>query len=316
MKQSKIAKVLLVAVLAVGLMALAGCAVKGGTNDVPANGGPQSTDTNADGAGRDGNTGSGDAKQGGGTDSGDVTSTAMVAYANGDQVLFVDQDTQTPYFPTNIDDARIIYNGQEIDEDDLVAGNIVKVTGNGAMLESYPGQYPGITQVEVIEQGSPADAEQYADIVDTVFAAPDQSQVPSGNLNYKTSDGDVSVMLDPYEFEWQWKTEDGQTSSAQADGSIADENGFLNKGFPDARIGETVDAAIAFSVNPTSVEIERTPLVKGGDARINPVAEDEKVPCTLGDDGAIALQIEANYLYEIAVDFPQGEADYAFYTTD
>ena len=37
------------------------------------------------------------------------------------------------------------------DEEALVAGNIVQVTGNGIMLESYPGQYPGITKVEVIE---------------------------------------------------------------------------------------------------------------------------------------------------------------------
>lgn len=57
-----------------------------------------------------------------------------------------------------------------------MAGNIVQVTGNGIMLESYPGQYPGITKVEVIETGSPADAEQYADIVDTVFAAPDKAK--------------------------------------------------------------------------------------------------------------------------------------------
>lgn len=315
MKQSKAMKALLVAVLAVGLVALAGCAVKGGTNDqATTNDASQSTDANSGNAGQDDGT---DGGQNSGNQAADsVTSTAMVAYVNGDQVLFVDQDTQTPYFPTNIDDARIIYNGQEIDEDNLVAGNIVKVTGNGVMLESYPGQYPGITQVEVIEQGSPADAEQYADIVDTVFAAPDQSQVPTGNLTYKNGDGEVSVMLNPYEFEWQWVNEDGQTSSSQADGFAANGNGDLAEGIFDARMSAAVDAVIAFSVNPTSVEIERTPLVKGDTAKINPAAEDENVACTLGEDGAIALRVEPNYLYEIAVDFPQGEADYAFYTMD
>ena len=96
-----------------------------------------------------------------------------------------------PYIPTEIDDATIIVDGQQTDEEALVAGNIVQVTGNGIMLESYPGQYPGITKVEVIETGSPADAEQYADIVDTVFAAPDQSQVPVGSLSYKTDQTDT-----------------------------------------------------------------------------------------------------------------------------
>ena len=57
---------------------------------------------------------------------------------DGDQVLFVDQETQTPYIPTEIDDATIIVDGQQTDEEALVAGNIVQVTGNGIMLESYP----------------------------------------------------------------------------------------------------------------------------------------------------------------------------------
>lgn len=38
------------------------------------------------------------------------------------------------------------------------------------------------------------------------------------------------------------------------------------------------------------------------------------MPYTLGDDGTTALRIEPNYLYEIKATFPQGEAEYAFYT--
>lgn len=178
------------------MLMLPGCT--GGTNDSP--GKPDAVgNRSADGAS--------EATQG------DIVSTAMVAYANGDQVLFVDQETQTPYIPTEIDDATIIVDGQQTDEGGLGRrANIVQVTGNGIMLESYPGQYPGITKVEVVETGSPADAEQYADIVDTVFAAPDQSQVPVGSLSYKTDQADTSVVLNPYEFDWQWQTEDGQTS--------------------------------------------------------------------------------------------------------
>ena len=138
---------LIVALAAASFMlVLPGCA--GGSNDSP--GKPDAVgNRSADGASEAAH--------------GDVVSTAMVAYANGDQVLFVDQETQTPYIPTEIDDATIIVDGQQTDEEALVAGNIVQVTGNGIMLESYPGQYPGITKVEVIETGSPADAEQYAE---------------------------------------------------------------------------------------------------------------------------------------------------------
>lgn len=140
MNLSKVSRFGLVAVLALGMVALAGCAVKGGSDDTNAN---RSSDNPGDG----------------------TVTTAMVAYADGDDILFVDQDTQTPYIPTNINEATITFEGETIEADDLQAGNIVTVTGNGIMLESYPGQYPGITAIEVTSVGSPADAEQYAALV-------------------------------------------------------------------------------------------------------------------------------------------------------
>lgn len=290
---------LVVALAASFMLILPGCT--GGTTDSPGK---------PDAVGNRSTSGESDATQG------DVVSTAMVAYANGDEVLFVDQETQTPYIPTEIDDATIIVNGQQADEEALAPGNIVQVTGNGIMLESYPGQYPGISKVEVVETGNPADAEQYADIVDMVFAVPDQSEVPVGSLSYKTDQADVSVVLNPYECEWQWKSEDGKTNSADMDGVASGEDGTLNANLSDARISDAVDAFIALSVNPTSVEIERQPLVNTSSPAVDPRTEEEEVPYTLGDDGTVAISIEPDYLYEIKATFPQGEAEYAFYTID
>ena len=85
-------------------------------------------------------------------------STAMVVTFGDGEVLFVDQDTESPYYPT-------LPEGTP----ELAAGNIVRVTGNGIMLESYPGQYPGITKVEVVEEGTPADAEKYDELVAQIW---------------------------------------------------------------------------------------------------------------------------------------------------
>lgn len=287
MKLSKTLRFTLVGALALGLVTLAGCAVKGGTADEGDANSPNNTD--------------------------DTVSTALVAYANGDDVLFIDQETQTPYIPTNLDNATITFEGQEIDEDDLQAGNIVKVTGDNIMLESYPGQYPGITAVEVTEVGNPADAEQYADIVDTVFAAPDPAEVPVGSLDYKTAEAQVSVVLNPYSYEWSFDQADGTPDLVAQDGDFKNVDGTLLDGVADARIPAATDAFVAFSVNPTAVEVERTPLISGKTA-VDPAAEDEKVTCTVGADGTLALTIEPGYLYELSADFTQGEADYAFYT--
>lgn len=102
-------------------------------------------------------------------------STALVAWASGDQVLFVDQATESPYLPTLPEDAP-----------ELAAGNVVRVTGNGIMLESYPAQYPGITQVEVIEEGTPEDAERYADLVARLCPPKDPAEPPSAAVEYQT----------------------------------------------------------------------------------------------------------------------------------
>lgn len=296
MKLSSILRIAAASTLVLALGALVGCA------------GPTNSDTSAapaDAASPKSDNAAADTEE---------VSTAMVAYANGDEVLLVDQKTQTPYIPTNIGEATIIYDGQEIDEDDLVAGNIVQVTGNGIMLESYPGQYPGIAKVEVVEQGSPADAEQYADIVDTVFAAPDQSQVPVGNLDYKTSQAQVSVMLNPYGYEWSFDQPDGTPDQVAQDGDVLNADGSVLDGVPDARISGGIDAIAAFSVNPTSVEIERTPLASQSPASVADGADDQDVACTVGEDGTVAFAMEPGYLYRINATFPQGSADFAFYT--
>ena len=289
MNLSNVSRLGLMAVLALGLVALAGCAVKGGSGDANTS---RSADNSGDG----------------------TVTTAMVAYADGDDILFVDQDTQAPYIPTNIDEATITFEGETIEADDLQAGNIVTVTGNGVMLESYPGQYPGIAAVEVTSVGSPADAEQYAALVDQVFAAPDQAEVPTGNLDYKTSDAQVSIALNAYEFEWEYQTADGQTTTNAQDGTAFNLDGTLNENAIDARISTATDAFAALSVSPTSVEIERRPLAQGDGVKVDPSGEGENVPCTMSADGAVAFTIEPNYLYELQATFPQGEAEYAFYT--
>ena len=51
--------------------------------------------------------------------------------------------------------------GNQIALDQLSKGNMVKIYGDNVMAESYPGQYPGVHRIEVVEEGSPSDADQY-----------------------------------------------------------------------------------------------------------------------------------------------------------
>lgn len=257
----------------------------------------------------------------------DATNTAMVAYAHEGQFLFVDQDTQTPYIPTNLEDAAITSDGQRTDASELEAGNVVRVTGDGIMLESYPGQYPNIFKVEMLEKGSPADAEQYSELVSEIFAPADPAQVPTGSLSYTTDLAQVSVVLSPVSWEWNYPATDSGTAGTSSSDNARlpwSTDGRLASGVDDARIPQQLQAAATFSVKPESVSVQRMPLIMAdvtadsADPGAHYVAGDEQASQGVDFelvDGTPAFPIEPNYLYMLKVDFANGHVEYAFYTT-
>lgn len=286
-------RLMAVVALLAGLAALAGCAPQGDAGNRAAQG--NSSDDVAQ-------------------MQGDEVSRAMVAYAAGDDVLFVDQDTQTPYVPTMLDEAVITKDGAVIAKGDLVAGNIVEVTGNGIMLESYPGQYPGIAAVEVTSVGSPADAEQYAALVSEVFAEPDPNEVPAGNLGYRTDLAQVSVALNAYAWEWDTIDANGAPQTVVADGTYCQSDGVLLDGVADARIAIPAEAVVSFGADALSVNVARRPFVDAAVPTVDLQAAAESVALTSGEGEEASFVMEPNYLYEIGATFAQGIASYAFYT--
>ncbi len=258
----------------------------------------------------------------------DATSTAMVAYVDDGRFLFVDQDTQTPYIPTNLESASITSGGQRIDASELEAGNVVRVTGDGIMLESYPGQYPNIFEVEVLEKGSPADAEQYSELVDQVFAPTDPAEVPVGSLAYTTDLAQVSVVLNPVSWEWSYPATDSDAAGASSSDNAQlpwSTDGKLASGVGDARIPQQLEATATFSAKPESVSVQRMPLIMSdatadsADPSAHYIAGDEQaaegVASELAPDGTASFSIEPSYLYVLNVNFANGHVEYAFYTT-
>lgn len=257
----------------------------------------------------------------------DATNTAMVAYANEGQFLFVDQDTQTPYIPTDLERATITSGGQQIEPSQLEAGNVVLVTGDGIMMESYPGQYPNIFKVEVLEKGSPADAEQYSELVSEIFAPADPAQVPTGSLSYTTDLAQVSVVLNPVSWEWSYPATDTSAAGVSSSDNAQmpwSTDGKLASDVSDARIPQQLNATATFSAKPDSVSVQRMPLIMGdatadsADPGAHYVAGDEQASEGVDFDlvdGTPTFPIEPNYLYVLKVDFASGHVEYAFYTT-
>lgn len=240
----------------------------------------------------------------------EFVSTAMVVTFGDGEVLFVDQETGTPYYPTNMPS----------DAPELAAGNIVRVTGNGIMLESYPAQYPGITDVEVIEEGAPADAEKYDELVTQIWQPKDPSEPPLASLEYTTELAATSVMLGSYGYTWSYE-ENGseQTVTADAPHPTQLEAAELS----DARVDGPTEVTVTFDVPCTAAGIVRWPedeleaaAEAAGSAQAVEIGSVEGDAWTVDDrkivDGNVVFTVEPGWRYAVEAYFNAGEAVYAF----
>ncbi len=291
---------LLIGIIAVVGLAVAACGLAGcASNEPQAEPAAQSADRSVETPTDDSNV-----------------SDALVIAKQGDQALFVDLQTQTPYVPTL--PLGQIYNteGEHIDAANLAVGNVVQVSGNGIMLESYPGQYPGIARVQVVEQGNPADADAYADVIAMWAGNGDEASLPYASVEYTDDLGQITLSLEAYEYEW--RTADGQ--QLEKDGSLdadaADGTEVIADTVIDAAITTTTSATLSFSHTPTSITIEREPVSFNGQGKIVEGADTDSsnVAFTQTENNQFTLEIEPGYLYEIDAQFDSGEAEFAFHT--
>lgn len=156
--------------------------------------------------------------------------------------IFVDISNGAPFTAT-------IPEGTE----ELTTGDLVKIYGNGIMLESYPGQYPGVTKIEVTAQGEEEDADQYEELLSEIYVEPDPSETPSLNLEYTTKLGAVTAMTDRGGVSWTYEKENGQRESYVADCPFILDWKVIN----DIRLGEPTDVKLSFSKEPEKVQVIR-----------------------------------------------------------
>ena len=224
--------------------------------------------------------------EGGEANMNEFVSTAMVVTFGGGEVLFVDQDTETPYYPTLPDGAP-----------ELTAGNIVRVTGNGIMLESYPAQYPGITDVEVIEEGTPTDAEKYDELVAQIWQPKDPSEPPYASVEYTTDLAAVSLMPAICGYTWTYD-QDGSEQTVTADAPHPTQLEAAD--LPDARVDGPTEVAVTFDVKNTELVVSRW-----SEGTLDVEGEPVEV------EGGTFI-IEPGYRYAFFATFYAGHATYAF----
>lgn len=240
----------------------------------------------------------------------EVETVAMyVPYGTEDGYIMVDQDTGAVFtvtMPEEIYDAE----GDPISQEDLEKGNILRILGDGIMLESYPGQYPGVESIQVEEEGKPSDADQYQAIVDEIYQEPDPSEVPFMNVEYKTSLAQVTASATTGGYEWSYEEKNGETRSEIADTAHITAWTEINE----INIEEPTDVTLFFSKAPEKVTALRWPD--------NPEEEDaessdgENVKTAPADEqGQFTIEsVEPGYRYLIHAEWENGYVEYGFRT--
>lgn len=94
-----------------------------------------------------------------------------LTYGENDSV-FVALDSQA-LFDAAMPEGEIYgADGRHIAPRDLKNGNRVKIYGDGVMMESYPGQYHGVTKIVVTAAGRPEDTKPYQKILADLYREP------------------------------------------------------------------------------------------------------------------------------------------------
>lgn len=236
--------------------------------------------------------------------------TAMYIPFGEDGHIFVSE--QAGVFTVTFPEEIYGIDGNRITREQLAKGNIVKIYGNGMMLESYPGQYPGVTQIKVVGQGDPADADVYQSLVDEIYVEPDPAEPPSMHLGYTTDLASVVVMVNRGGYEWTYIDQDYLSNAVVAD-SAPVLQWKAGEELADVKITEPLDITLYFSKTPDEVEVIRYDAALLGTTE---AVEGERVAAVKENGEFVLTGVTGGYVYDVTGIWENGRADYGFITVE
>ena len=212
----------------------------------------------------------------------------------------------TATMPDQIYDA----SGKKIAANQLQKGNILEVTGDGVMLETFPEQYPGVTKIRVLEEGTPQNADQYQELIDSIYVEPDPSVPPSLQVISQTElvSRCTNVTRGGYHWSWMVNEATGEKQSAIACGSHI----LAWESISEVSMEKPDRLTLSFSKEPESVTAERWP----GSRRETPESsgDSEAVEVT-NQEGEWTIAAEPGYIYSVYGTWEDGNAEYGFITS-
>lgn len=239
--------------------------------------------------------------------------TAMYVPFGENGYIMVDQENGS-VFTIHVPEDIFGLEGESIAFEDLKAGNLVEITGDGAMAESYPGQYFGVTKLRVVEEGKPEDADQYKEIVDFIYIEPDLSEPPSLNVEYRTPQVACSAAATRGSYQWSWPGEqEGQMGSAIACGPHILQWENMN----DLTLEGPTDLTLHFYGGETllQVTVRRWPAsLLGAEGPLGETEGSEEVELLEQNGNYVIPSADGEYVYGVAARWERGNVEFGFMT--
>lgn len=243
----------------------------------------------------------------------ETVSTAMyVPMGNDGAYILVDQQTEMA-FTVTMPQQLYGVSGERIEPQQLKKGNILEITGDGCMLESYPGQYPGVHSIRVLQQGKPEDADIYQQLVDSIWQEPDLSEPPELSAEYETPMAVVVARVARGGWEWSYTDENGQTQTMVSCGAHPLQWGELLDENP-LHIDEGTDIRLLFyPIKPEQVQAVCWPA-SCRSSQEEDISQGEAAVIEKEEGNFVLRQAEPGSVYQITASFSAGEVSYAFLT--
>lgn len=216
----------------------------------------------------------------------------------------------TAPIPEDLTDAE----GNPLTPDAVKAGCVVDIYGNGMMLESYPGQYPGTTKMVLVREGAAEDAAPYQYLVDEISSPADPAEPPSMNAEYRTELAVATIALTRGNYEWNYVDENGENQHVTACGSHILAWPELN----DIRIDESAPKGLELTLSsfrkPQSVAVTRFPLELWKKEASSEDGSSGEAVAVQDSETGYTMTAEAGYVYLVEAKWEEGQAEFGFYT--
>ena len=170
----------------------------------------------------------------------------------------------------------------------------MKIWGNGAIAQSYPAQYPGITKIQRQEKENREYIEKYGHYLEEFIVVPDENEPPYLDISYKQPDALVTVAAD----------------------TVTDIPVLKLPELVEFSVDGDTQAELLFSMQPESIETVRWEAEKKMEASdTSPVPEGESVSSEKNEEGNWVITMQPGYIYEIKAIWEDKEMEYGFSVT-